>query len=103
MAVRIRAGSRLQFSTLRLLGGVECWDLPEYPLILPAEDDVEYMVQGNDRIDRLAELFYGDPQLWYVIALANDLRLLPTDLYPDRVLKIPSSTRVFSKILRTRA
>lgn len=100
MAVKLRSGSRLRFSRLIDLDGVEHWELPEYPVIEPASDDNRYTVDRNDRIDRLASRFYGTPDLWWVIALANNMELLPSDLNPNTTIIIPSQRRVFTEILR---
>lgn len=48
-----------------------------------------YLVAEGDRIDRLADRFYGDPELWWVIADANPDVLLPDPLAPGVVLRIP--------------
>jgi hypothetical protein len=100
MTVRVRDTSRLKFARLIDLDGVEHWELPEYPEIPEASDDRRYVVSRSDRIDRLAETFYGVVDLWWVIAIANDLELVPNDLYENQVLRIPSGRRVFTQILR---
>lgn len=100
MSVRVRDASRLKFAKLSTLDGVEFWELPEYPKIEDAPDDRRYVVNRRDRIDLLANAFYGTPVLWWVIALRNDLELLPNDMYEGQVLQIPSARRVFSQILR---
>lgn len=100
MTVRVRDTSRLRFARLTIIGGVELWNLPEYPEIAPAGDDQRYVVDRKDRIDLLANSFYGNVELWWVIALRNELRLLPNDMYQNQVLQIPSARRVFNTILR---
>lgn len=100
MAVKLRSPSRLRFSQLIELEGVEHWELPEYPAIDPAKDDKRYVVDRNDRIDRLAFKFYGSPDLWWIIALANGMELLPNDLHPQQTIRVPSQRRVFTQILR---
>lgn len=100
MAVKVRDTSRLRFARLITLDGIEHWEHPEYPEIRPAPDDIFYAVDLNDRIDKLAERFYSAPELWWIIALANDLRLLPNDLNERQTLRIPSGRRVFTEILR---
>lgn len=100
MAVKIRDTSRLKFARLITLDGVEHWESPEYPEIREAPDDIRYTVDLNDRIDRLSSRFYGTPDLWWIIALANELRLLPNDLSEGATLRIPSGRRVFTEILR---
>ena len=100
MAVNIRSSSRLRFSRLLTIDDVEHWELPEYPAIAPANDDKRYKVDRNDRIDRLATRFYGSVDLWWIIALANGMELLPNDMNTGQTIIIPSQRRVFAEILR---
>jgi hypothetical protein len=79
---------------------VEFWDLPEYPEIGPAGDDIMYTVNRLDRIDLIANAFYESADLWWIIAIRNDMRLLPNDMYEGQKLYVPSSRRVFGTILR---
>jgi nucleoid-associated protein YgaU len=101
MAVAIRDTSLLKFARLFQIDEVECWELPEYPTILPADDDITYTVLSGDRIDRIAKRFYDSYDLWRIIALANGMTLLPSELYEGAELRIPSRRRVFSEILRS--
>lgn len=101
MAVAIRDTSRLKFARLITLDDVEHWELPEYPEIPEAADDLRYEVQSNDRIDLLANRFYGSADLWWIIAIANGLELLPSDLKVRSTLRVPSGRRVFTQILRS--
>ena len=41
---------------------------------------VEYELKAGDRLDALAQEFYDDPRLWWVIVEANPQVLLPADL-----------------------
>lgn len=100
MSVRLRKTSRLTFARLLTIDDVEHWELPVYPKIESAADDIRYTVDQNDRIDRVANKFYGSMDLWWIIALANDMELLPIDLNPNEVIRIPSQRRVFTQILR---
>lgn len=100
MTVRVRDTSRLRFARLITIDGIEHWEMPEYPEIRQASDDIVYTVDRSDRIDRIATRFYSSPDLWWIIALANDLRLLPNDLKEGAKLRIPSGRRVFTEILR---
>lgn len=100
MPVAIRGTSRLKFSRLLDIDGVESWELPEYPVIESAPDDRRYRVERGDRIDRLASRFYQSTELWWVIAVANNMVLLPNDLKPGTSIVIPSHRRVFTDILR---
>jgi nucleoid-associated protein YgaU len=100
MTVRIRSTSRLKFARLATIDGVEHWELPEYPRVDEAADDIKYVVDRSDRIDKLATTFYSDPSLWWIIALANGMALLPNDLDAGTTIRIPSQRRVFVEILR---
>lgn len=82
------------------IDGVEFWELPEYPSIAPAGDDTVYTTSRGDRIDRLSRRFYGTHDLWWVIAIANDINLIPSDFKENVDLRIPSTKRVFNDILR---
>lgn len=73
------------------LDGFEFWNLLELPTIPSQPDDTTYQVKTGDRIDLIAVQYYGDPILWWVIAVANDMEFIPTDLNVGRVLRIPSS------------
>jgi len=98
-SVRIRRSSRLNFARFIVTGGIEHWEMTEYPTIEEAQDDILYQVGQIDRIDSIAQKFYGDPVLGWVIAVANGMVLLPNDLKPFSTIRIPSNNRVFTKIL----
>ena len=65
---------------------------------------VEHEIKPGDRLDTLAQAYYGDPRLWWVIAQANPDAFFPADIVyqpaPDadgvvetragRVIAIPS-------------
>lgn len=100
MAVQIKNSSRLKFGDLRLVDGVEFWNVLDIPDIPEQTDDQLYQVMENDRIDLLAYKFYGDPVLWWVIAVANNLELLPTQLNPGAFLRIPSVSYVKQQLFK---
>ena len=83
-----------------MLDDVEFFDLTDYPEIPLQHDDIQYAVTGVDRIDTLAAKFYGDEVLWWVIALANDMELLPRDLNVTDVLRIPSPRYVLQELFK---
>jgi phage tail protein X len=99
MSVRIRPSSRLRFGTYLLLDGIQEWDTLFLPTIVPQSDDVNYMVQDGDRIDSIAYTYYKDPALWWVIAAANGMEDLPTDLDAGSVIRIPSPRYVQQELL----
>ena len=94
MAITISKQSRLRFKELISINGVEFWELDNLPTVPVSTEDIYYRVKQDDRIDSIAYEFYSDPNLWWVIALANDMDLLPTDLNPNDVIRIPSPSYV---------
>jgi hypothetical protein len=94
MAVSVNKHSRLRFTQILTIDGVEFWDMLDLPVIPIQPDDIQYQVQTQDRIDSLAFKFYGDPVLWWVIAYVNKLELVPNDLNVGAELRIPSPSYV---------
>ena len=45
----------------------------KYPLLVPSNNDTYIIARAEDRLDLIATDFYGDPTLWWVVAMANDL------------------------------
>lgn len=98
MAVNVNPKSRLRFYQLITLEDYEFWNLDELPEIPIFSDDVLYQVKTGDRIDMISNVYYGTPHLWWVIAAANSLELLPAELNDDLVLRIPSPTYVKTQL-----
>lgn len=90
MSVLVARASPLRFTDLLQTDGVTFWDVLDLPDIPIQSDDISYTTISTDRIDNLAARFYGDSVLWWVIALANGMELLPTDLHAGQALRIPS-------------
>ena len=44
-----------------------------YPSVTLSNQDYYIVAREQDRMDLLANDFYGDPSLWWVIAMANDI------------------------------
>ncbi len=42
-----------------------------YPVITPMDSDLQIVSNEGDYLDTLAYKYYGDPTLWFIIALAN--------------------------------
>jgi len=100
MTIQVRETSRQRFARLVEIEGVECWELWEPPTIDAHPDDIVYTVARTDRIDLLSYRFYSSSELWWIIALANDFRLLPNDMTENMRIRIPSPNRVFNQILK---
>jgi hypothetical protein len=90
MAVTVPQVSRLRFSEFLSANGVEFWDFVDYPTIPEQPDDLQYQRTAIDRLDTLAQRFYGNPVLWWVIAVANNMDLIEVELSVGTVLRIPS-------------
>lgn len=94
MAIEIYNRSRLRFKELLTIYGVTFWELDQYPTIPEQPDDQYYQITEADRIDLLAAEVYGDVHSWWIIAVANDMEVLPTDFQPGRVIRLPSPAYV---------
>lgn len=44
---------------------------PIYPDIPPSGQDIYLITRAGDRFDKLAQEFYNDSSLWYIIASVN--------------------------------
>ena len=100
MSVKVNKHSRLRFSELLSSEGVEFWDTLVLPTIVSQTDDMVYEVTSSDRIDTIANKFYGDPVLWWVVAAANDMELVPTALYEGQKLRIPAPRYVLQELFQ---
>jgi len=64
-----------------------------YPDILPNEQDNYIITTLGDRLDLLAFDFYGDTDLWWIIASANSLPGDSLTPEPGTQLRIPTDIR----------
>lgn len=62
-----------------------------YPDIPVTEDDIYVISTGGDRYDVLAQQFYGDSRLWWVIASANTSKTDGLIVKPGIQLRIPAN------------
>lgn len=58
-----------------------------YPPIQPQDGDIYIITTYNDSLDNIAQAFYGDPSLWWVLAEANALG--------KGSLKVPAGIQLF--------
>lgn len=89
MSISIHTASRLQFAEIRIIDDVTFWDIVELPAFTSRPTDMFHRVESTDRIDSIAKKFYDEERFWWVIAWANDLEILPTDLNENDLLVIP--------------
>lgn len=52
--------------------GVKYYKAKKYPPIPPSESDIYVVTVRGDRLDLLANQYYKDPTLWWVISVANN-------------------------------
>lgn len=66
---------------------------------IPSRDsDIFIRVKENDRLDLLANRFYGDSSLWWIIAKANNIKTFG-NIFPGMNLRIPQFPEdIFSNI-----
>jgi len=67
-----------------------------YPEVLVSADDIYIYSSQGDRFDILANQYYNDPSLWWVISIANTATAgtaLPSDL-PQNSLNIPEGLQI---------
>jgi len=70
------------------IDGKEVYVTSRYPEVPITSDDIYvYTVQG-DRFDVLAQQYYNDSSLWWVISIAN------TDKLPQSSLVIPEGLQI---------
>ena len=86
---RIKVNSRLGMSELISYEGIEFWDTVVLPEIPHNDEDIEHEVQEGERIDTIAQKYYGDSVLWWYIAIASEKELFPVELSPGDRLRIP--------------
>jgi hypothetical protein len=58
------------------------YQIPMYPEIFPSNMDIYIQSKETDRMDLLARKYYGDVNLWWIIAHANKIKgslFLPKD------------------------
>jgi nucleoid-associated protein YgaU len=71
-----------------------------YPNIPLSENDVYVITTTGDRLDSLANSYYNDPTLWWVIAAANN-NATKGALYPvpGTQLRIPTDLNSVLKLI----
>tara|TARA_R100001510_G_C7578214_1_gene152187 strand:+ start:277 stop:582 length:306 start_codon:yes stop_codon:yes gene_type:complete len=72
-----------------------------YPTLPPQSSDVFVMTQPGDRLDLLANQYYGDQDLWWIIANANDdCGKGSTAVPPNKQLRIPMNPTAYKQALK---
>jgi nucleoid-associated protein YgaU len=71
--------------------GKRVYKTTSYPTITPQDSDTVVITNESDYLDSLAYKFYGDPTLWWIIALANNLGKARMSVPAGLQLRIPSN------------
>lgn len=83
--------SRYQnISILRDESGVRYYKNVIYPQIPETEDDIYVITTVGDRYDKLAQDYYSDASLWWIIAAANGYNTATLLPEPGTQLRIPA-------------
>lgn len=72
--------------------GANFYATSNYPVVPLSENDIYVLTEETDRLDLLANQFYGDPSLWWIISISN--RSLPQNsltLEAGTQLRIPGN------------
>jgi hypothetical protein len=74
------------------------YTVTRYPSIPRSNSDLYVYVTRGDRYDLLAFSSYGNPSLWWIVALANTNSTIPDSLFPNPgdQIRIPSPSNVSS-------
>jgi hypothetical protein len=60
-----------------------------YPNIPKKDSDIHIVTQEGDRLDTLANQFYSDSSLWWIIATANNIHDASFAVAPGTTLRVP--------------
>ncbi len=88
--------NRYQDTPIIIIDNKECYQTTRYPEIPLSDNDIYVYSSQGDRFDILANQYYGDQTLWWIISIANTAvagTSLPSDL-PQNSLIIPEGTQV---------
>jgi len=70
-----------------------------YPKIPLSDEDFYIITTSSDRLDLLSNQYYGDPQYWWVISIANNLNDASLYIGEGKQIRIPSDlTPIFVEL-----
>jgi hypothetical protein len=69
-----------------------------YPDIPIKDDDVYIVTQTGDRLDTIAYKYYKSPELWWIVASANNIHDVGFGLPDGTILRLPKDhLRIINK------
>lgn len=98
--VAINRGSWLKNQSLdRFDDSTVAWSgFDRFPSIETRDGDQFYRVRGDERPEQIARRFYGKSEMWWIIALANNIRVPISDIYSGRLLRIPDPSEMLRQV-----
>lgn len=57
-------------------------------------DARKHIMSQYERLEQLAARYYGDPEMWWVIAVANPEIFYPEDIPPGTIVRIPDAPAI---------
>lgn len=88
--------SRYTISQIKTSTGIRRYKT-ELLALLPAADDLVLQITTPERLDKLALEFYGDANLWWVIATLNSVKGSYM-VASNTIIRIPNRDRITSYI-----
>jgi hypothetical protein len=88
--------NRYQTISITSIDSKPSYQTTRYPEVLLSDNDVYVYSTQGDRFDVLANQYYGDQSLWWIISIANTATAgtsLPSDLPQDSLI-IPEGLQI---------
>jgi nucleoid-associated protein YgaU len=93
---------RYQFTpTEKTFNGKNVYRTTYYPSIPESYDDFYITASETDYLDSIAKKYYGDENLWWIIAKANKLSGYQLSVGVNRQLRIPANPANILNMLKT--
>lgn len=80
----------LNIPTNKSINGKKYFKTTLYPKIEPQEDDYYLYTNNETRLDILANTFYGDKSLYWIISMANNIPRHSIYPPPGTQLRVPT-------------
>ena len=75
------------------------YQISRYPVIPTSDADLFIISRQGDRLDLLAQQFYGDVRAWWILAEANQIGKGTLVVAPGIQLRIPDRTLFYMALL----
>ena len=93
--------SRYRFTgTKKSILGKQVFKPTMYPTIPLKDTDIFIYPKFGDRLDTLAQKYYGSVSFWWIIAKANNLDTAEIGLATDKKIRIPMEIELIQNRLK---